>query len=145
MIIARTAFFGICTFVVAAMAAGIYDQGAGAAAPVTQTVIDNAATGKGMLAVTLLDQDHQANLKSAAVEVKVMGIRLIDSSLASEVTVPGQGHLRYKIDEGPVIATTATKLTFQELSSGFHQITVWLADNNHQLLGPYQTFTVRIP
>jgi hypothetical protein len=49
------------------------------------------------------------------------------------------------VDSGPVIATTALKLSFHELSSGDHKIVVMLAANDHTPLGPQQTLEIKIP
>ena len=116
-----------------------------AAVDLNVTPIVDHGTGQGVIAVTLLNAAQQASAKSATVDVKVAGLNLVDPATVGNVAQAGQGHLHYKVDDGPVIATTATQLTFQELSTGSHQITVWLAGNDNQLLGPYQTFTVRIP
>jgi hypothetical protein len=58
---------------------------------------------------------------------------------------PGQGHLHYQVDDGPVIATTATKLSFHGLKPGAHKIVVTLAANDHSPLGPQQALEVTIP
>jgi hypothetical protein len=79
------------------------------------------------------------------VEVKVTGIQLVDSAAVHEQPQQGQGHLHYQVDSGPLIAMTTTKLSFHELSSGSHKITVMLVANDHQALGPRETLTVSIP
>jgi ribulose-5-phosphate 4-epimerase/fuculose-1-phosphate aldolase len=57
----------------------------------------------------------------------------------------GQGHLHYRVDNGPVIATTTTKLSFHELTPGKHQIVVMLANNDHSPAGPQQTLEITVP
>jgi hypothetical protein len=52
--------------------------------------------------------------------------------------------LHYRVDNGPVVATTSTKLSFHELPVGEHKIMVMLAGNDHQPLGPRETLSVRI-
>jgi hypothetical protein len=47
----------------------------------------------------------------------------------------GQGHLHYRVDDGPVIATTVTELSFHELAPGPHRFEVTLVGNDHQPLG----------
>jgi hypothetical protein len=93
---------------------------------------------------TLVEPEKKAQEQSATVEVKVGGIRLIDPAAAHEHAQPGQAHLHYQLDNGPVIATTTTKLSFHELSPGPHKLTVMLAGNDHQLLGPKDTLTLNI-
>ena len=70
------------------------------------------------LSATLVDADQKAKEKTATVLVKVSGVRLVDPADAKEQSKNGQGHLHYQVDNGLVIATTTTKLSFHGLSSG---------------------------
>ena len=97
------------------------------------------------LTAKLVDADAKAQKKAATVEVKVKGISLIDPAAVKEHPKAGQGHLHYQLDNGPVIATTATKLSFHELASGQHSFKVMLAANDHQPLGPEQDLSVTVP
>jgi outer membrane murein-binding lipoprotein Lpp len=97
------------------------------------------------LSAKLSDPEKKAQEHTATVEVKVAGIQLIDPAAVNEQPQQGQGHLHYQVDTGPVIATTSTKLSFHELSSGAHEITVMLVSSDHQPLGPSETLTVNIP
>jgi hypothetical protein len=94
---------------------------------------------------TLLDREKKAQAQEATVEVKVGGIQLIDPAAVKEQPQPGQGHLHYQVGDGPIIATTTTKLSFHELNAGEQRITVMLVGNNHHPLGPKETLTVTIP
>jgi hypothetical protein len=97
------------------------------------------------LSAKLIDPEKKAREQTATVEVKVAGIQLIDPAAVHDEPQQGQGHLHYQVDSGPLIATTTTKLSFHELSSGPHKITVMLVGNDHQALGPRETLTVSIP
>lgn len=97
------------------------------------------------LTARLIDPEKKAKEKTATVEVTVTGVQLIDPATVKEHPANGQGHLHYRVDDGPVIATTAPKLSFHELTSGEHKILVMLAANDHSALGPQQTLTVTIP
>jgi hypothetical protein len=97
------------------------------------------------LSAKLSDAEKKAQEHTATVEVRVVGIQLIDPAAVNEQPQQGQGHLHYQVDTGPVIATTTTKLSFHELSSGSHEITVMLVSNDHQPLGPKETLPVTIP
>jgi hypothetical protein len=97
------------------------------------------------LSAHLVDPEKKAQEQTATVEVKVEGIQLIDPAAVHDEPQRGQGHLHYQVDSGPLIATTTTKLSFHELSSGAHKITVMLVGNDHQALGPRETLTVNIP
>jgi len=97
------------------------------------------------LSAKLVDADKHAKEQAASVEVTVAGIQIIDPAAVREQPKEGQGHLHYQVDHGPLIATTAPKLSFHELSAGEHKITVKLVGNDHQPLGPQKILTVRIP
>jgi hypothetical protein len=96
------------------------------------------------LSAKLVDAEKHAKEQAASVEVTVAGIQLIDPAAVNEQPKEGQGHLHYQVDHGPLIATTAPKLSFHELSAGEHKITVKLVGNDHQPLGPQETLTVSI-
>ncbi|HET6890757.1 MAG TPA: hypothetical protein VFH31_06620, partial [Pyrinomonadaceae bacterium] len=83
----------------------------------TATQAAAAKTGTPTLTATLVDAEKKAAQKAATVQVKTTGIRLIDPATVGEKPRAGQGHLHYQVDGGPIIATTATKLSFHELSS----------------------------
>jgi len=93
----------------------------------------------------LVDPEKKAKEKTATVEVNVGAVQLIDPAKTGEKPLRGQAHLHYRVDDGPVIATTTTKLSFHELTPGVHKITVMLAANDHSPLGPQETLTVKIP
>ena len=97
------------------------------------------------LTATLVDADKNTPKGTAIVTVKVTGIALTDPGAAGEMKKPGQGHLHYQVDAGPVVATTTPKLSFHGLKPGEHKIVVMLAANDHSPLGPQQTITVKVP
>ena len=108
-------------------------------------VISSDAEATPELSAKLSDPEKKVQEHTATVEVRVAGIQLIDPAAVNEQPQQGQGHLHYQVDTGPVIATTTTKLSFHELSSGAHEITVMLVSSDHQPLGPRETLTVNIP
>jgi hypothetical protein len=97
------------------------------------------------LTARLVDAEQKARKKSATVEVKVSGIKLVDPDSVAGKPAPGQGHLHYRLDDGVVIATTAAKLSFHGLSAGTHTISVLLAGNDHAPLGPSAALVVVVP
>jgi hypothetical protein len=97
------------------------------------------------LTAKLVDPEKKAQQKAATVDVKVMGIKIIDPATVNEKPMAGQGHLHYQVDDGPIIATTAMKLSFHGLTTGAHKIVVTLAGNDHNPLGPQETLNVTIP
>jgi hypothetical protein len=104
-----------------------------------------APTTAPHLTAKFIDAEKKARMKSATVSVDVKGIKLVDPDSVGGKPYPGQGHLHYRLDDGPVIATTATKLSFHGLTSGPHVLTVLLAGNDHTPLGPSATLNVVVP
>ncbi len=97
------------------------------------------------LDAVLVEAEKKAQDKAATVKVTASGIKIIDPATVGEKAAPGQGHLHYTVDDGPTIATTATKLSFHGLTSGKHTIKVVLAGNDHSPLGPEETLEVSVP
>jgi len=97
------------------------------------------------LKASLVDPEKKAKEKAATVTVAVTGAEIVDPALAHEKAKAGQAHLHYRVDDGPVIATTSKKLSFHELTPGKHTIKVVLAGNDHSPLGPEQTLDVNVP
>ena len=103
------------------------------------------AQSKPSMTAKLIDPDKKAATRAATVEVTTTGVELVDPALSNEKPVPGQGHLHYQLDKGPVVATPAAKLSWHELAPGPHTIVVVLAGNDHKPLGPQQTLNVTVP
>ena len=97
------------------------------------------------LETKLIGPEVSAKKASATIEAQVSGIQLVDPAKVQEKPHAGQGHLHYRVDQGPVIATTTTKLSFHELSPGKHHISVSLVGNDHKPLGPHQDREITIP
>jgi hypothetical protein len=97
----------------------------------------------GMTA-SLVEPEKNGARGAATVAVKVSGVTLTDPATVNEVPKPGQAHLHYQIDDGPVVATTAPKLSFHGLNPGEHKVVVMLAANDHSPLGPQETLKVRV-
>lgn len=93
----------------------------------------------------LVDSEANASKRSAVVEVKASGLILIDPALSTKMNTTPEGHFHYQVDNGFVIATPVNKLSFHNLSSGTHQISVSLADNDHKAIGLAQVLMVTIP
>jgi hypothetical protein len=97
------------------------------------------------LTASLVDAEAKARQQAATVKVDVTGVKITDPALSKEKPIAGQGHLHYQVDDGPVIATTALKLSFHGLKPGTHRIKVALAANDHSPLGPEKTLDVTVP
>lgn len=89
------------------------------------------------LAATLVDAEKQSDLNQMTVVVKVKGVDMKPED--------GHPHLHYRLDDGAVIGTSATRLNFYELSPGPHSIHLSLVDGKHKPLGFEDTLTIDIP
>jgi hypothetical protein len=118
-------------------------SGAGSADPAIQD--EDKKPAAPTLSAKLVDQEAKAKKKAATVEAVVTGLEIVDPGAVNEVAKEGQGHLHYQVDDGPIIATTVTKLSFHELTVGKHVIKVSLAGNDHKALGPEQVLNVDVP
>lgn len=140
--------FGLSLWVAAQERPGT-SEGASTAQPTMERHKEHATQpGSGhlpALSAKLVDAEKHAKEQAASVEVTVVGIQITDPAAVNEQPKEGQGHLHYQLDQGPLIATTAPKLSFHELSAGEHKITVKLVGNDHQPLGPQETLTITIP
>jgi hypothetical protein len=136
---AATAF----ALTLAASAWAQYEKPAGEHAHAAQPAAKSASSAT--LTASLVDPDKKAMQQAATVQAMVKGIALVDPGQVGEKPRPGQGHLHYQVDDGPVIATTASKLSFHGLKPGAHKIVVTLAANDHSPLGPQQTLEVTVP
>jgi len=118
---------------------------AAAVAALTVGISAAPAPSAATLKASLVDADAKAKKQAATVKVDVAGVELVDPATVNEKPMAGQGHLHYQVDDGPVIATTTTKLSFHGLKSGAHHIKVMLAGNDHSPLGPEKTLDVTVP
>ena len=103
------------------------------------------ASDGAKLEASLVNADKNAARGAATVQVKVTGVEIVDPGTVGETVKKGQAHLHYTLDGGPVVATTATKLSFHGLKPGSHKLQVALAANDHSSLGVEQTLSIEVP
>jgi hypothetical protein len=106
-------------------------------------VIAALAEPKAGMSASLVEPEKNGARGWATVAVTVSGVTLTDPATAKEVPKPGQAHLHYQIDDGPIVATIAPKLSFHELKPGDHKVVVMLVGNDHAPLGPMETLSIR--
>jgi hypothetical protein len=97
------------------------------------------------ITATLIEPEKNSARGAATVTVDVTGVALTDPASVGETPKAGQAHLHYQVDDGPVVATTAAKLSFHGLAAGEHRVVVTLAANDHSPLGPKETLNVVVP
>ena len=104
-----------------------------------------AAAAPPTFDASLENAEAKAQKAEATIKIQVSGVQLVDPASVQEQPKAGQGHLHYRVDDGPVIATTAPKLSFHELSPGEHRFEVTLAGNDHHPLMASKTLRVTVP
>lgn len=102
----------------------------------TQKSVTSTKTGNVTLTATLVDKATLAAKKMASLNVTVKGATIAHGADA---------HIHYQLDNGPIIATSDTKLMFANLSPGSHTLVVTVANHQHQPLSDPQTITFNIP
>lgn len=119
--------------------------------PVPGQAVSPAAEPIQVIATILVDPETIAQQKAVTVHVKITGIDMADQVPPSaDAPLPPsasahQARVHYRVDQGPIIDTPATTLTFRDLSSGTHAVTVQLVDDRQQPIGPSQLLMVVIP
>jgi len=111
----------------------------------SQSATAQSSSATYSIKAEMVDSASKAKKQEATIVVTTQGVQLIDPATVNETPRIGEGHLHYRVDNGPVIATTATKLSFHELTHGMHTITVMLVANNHSPLSAPVTFNLTIP
>lgn len=128
----------------------VLGSAAAIAQPLDAPSTDPAATqpnrpGGASLTATLVDAEKKAAKQAATVEAKAGNVKIVDPAQSGEKPKAGEGHFHYQLDGGPVVATTAPKLSWHELSPGAHIITVTLAGNDHAPISAPVKLSVRVP
>lgn len=114
-----------------------------------------AQVGPPRLSASLVDAQKNARNGSIVVETRATGIEIVDPEkarpmegrreFADRQAGVRQAHYHYQLDDGPVIATTAEKLSFHDVEPGEHTVSVRLADAEHQPMAAEQQLTIEIP
>lgn len=131
--------------IVSAQAGSTVPATAPVPAPGVSQVKDTQGGGLVTFEAKLVNPAVKAKDKTATVEVKVEASHIVDPDSTDGKPHPGQHHLHYQLDNGPIVATTATKLSFHNLTPGQHTIKVSLAENDHTPVGRENVLTVTIP
>lgn len=100
--------------------------------------------GAARLRARVLDPEINARQHSAGVEVEVQNVFVHHPEFANQSGMQ-DGILQFQADTCPVILTTDTRMTFQQLSSGTHAIVVRLLGLDNRPLAPEVKLQVRIP
>lgn len=97
------------------------------------------------MTAVLVDAQSMAAKKSAKVKVELVAFQLVDPETVNEKPAPGQGHLHYRVDQGPTVASPSPKFSVHDLSSGPHKIKVTLVGNDHMPVGPETVLDLQVP
>jgi hypothetical protein len=96
------------------------------------------------LRVRLLNEAQDARAHIAGVEVQVRNVFLNYPDLVHQSGI-ATGVLEYHIDNCPPVVTTDTRLRFEHLAPGHHDISVQLLGADDRAISPEAKLTVVIP
>ncbi|PWT89692.1 MAG: hypothetical protein C5B54_08510 [Acidobacteria bacterium] len=111
--------------------------------PDTSASTASTASQNAKLTAKLVDEQSEAKQKMATVQVSVSGVTMSEMH-GGDMHHQG-AHLHYQVDNGPIVVSPSKTMSFANLSSGSHTITVTVADANHQPISEPQTLNVTIP
>ncbi|MFB3916608.1 MAG: hypothetical protein ACE14M_07760 [Terriglobales bacterium] len=111
--------------------------------PDRTTLVGQAGLGP-LITAKLVDEHRNAKQRRAAVEVQTAGVELVTPG----AKLPPKlyyAHIRYRLDDGPVISTTSKRWVFENLAPGEHRIQAALAATDNKPMGKPATLKVHIP
>jgi hypothetical protein len=110
-------------------------------------------TGKATLTAELVDQEQLAAKKMATVRVTVSGVELAQLPMhETSRTKPVGGtmkshsgaHIHFQLDDGPIIVSPVTELSFAELTPGEHTLKITASSADHKPISETKTLTFNI-
>lgn len=102
-------------------------------------------TGLGPLfTAALVDAESNAKKHKAIVEVQTDGLTLANPA-ANNSPKLGEGHIQYRLDNGPIENSTSKTWTFEHLAHGKHLIRVALAASDNHQIGEVKSLPVSVP
>ena len=91
-----------------------------------------------------VDKEKNLQHRLAVIDVDVEGAVLGDPTDQS-YQMPGQGHVQFRVDNGPYILPSSNRIAFEALAPGKHTIEVTLADHNYRLMAPKIDLELDVP
>ena len=80
----------------------------------------------------------------AVVQADVEGVLLADPT-DPQYKMRDQGHIQFRLDQGPYILPLGNRIAFEGLTPGKHNIEVMLADNSYRPMGPKVELEITVP
>jgi len=102
-----------------------------------------AANGPRLRA-QFVDKARNLEHRLAVVEVDAEGVLLADPT-DSQYKMRDQGHIQFRLDQGPYILPLGNRIAFEGLTPGKHNIEVMLADNSYRPMGPKVELEITVP
>ena len=112
--------------------------------PVAQENVWQGVANGARLRAQLLDKDKNLQHRLAVVQADVEGVVLTDPT-GDQYKMSGQGHVQFRLDQGPYILPLGNRIAFEGLTPGKHTIEVMLADSSYRPLGPKVELEVTVP
>lgn len=98
-----------------------------------------------LLIVKFVNQKENAQHRRAVIEVQTDGLKMVDPVVGNHEPRSDEGHIQYRLDNGPIQNTTSITWTFDHLSPGKHLIRVAVASNDNHQLGEEKALKVCVP
>lgn len=112
--------------------------------PDRTTLAGQAGLGP-LLTATLVNPKANAQNHKAVIKVQTDGLKIVDPAKVNQEPRLDEGHIQYRLDNGPVQNTTLNTWTFEHLSRGEHLIRVALASNDGHQFGSGKWLKVNVP
>ncbi len=109
-----------------------------------RTVLQGQTGTSTNFGVRLVKTEEFAKQHKALVEAQVYGLELVSPG-QNQAPNEYQGHIVYRVDNGPEQTAANERFEIAGLSLGNHTIAVHLADNEGHAISPEHRLLVRIP
>jgi hypothetical protein len=112
--------------------------------PDRTTLAGQAGLGP-LLVASLVNPDMNARNHKAVIEVQTDGLKIVDPAAVNDEPSVDEGHIEYRLDNGPIENTTSKTWSFEHLSAGEHLIRVALVTSDNHQIGKESKLRVKIP
>ena len=109
-----------------------------------RTVLQGQVATSTSFGVHLVEPAKFAAQHQAMVEAALYGLQLVDPN-PHQAPNEHQGHIVYRVDNGPEQTAVTQRFTIGGLAPGRHTIVVHLADNQGHAISPETRLPVEIP
>lgn len=110
-----------------------------------RTILAGQAGMGPLLVAALVDPKNNAKNHNVVIEVQTDGISIVDPATVHGKPKSHEGHLQYRLDNGPIENTTSKTWRFEHLPPGEHLIRVALASSDNHQIGETRSLRIKVP